>query len=708
MGVAISDDHRELAKVVRSFLADHDARKVARGLLDADAENLPPYWANLAALGWLGLHLPEDLGGQGYGLPELAVVVSEFGWAVAPGPFLPTVLAAGVLAGSEHADLVPALAAGSRIGALGLGGALERSGDTVSGDAGPVLGAGIADVLVLPVGADLAVVEAAAVTVTPGGGLDPTRRVATVRADAAPARFLPGGRATAVRLARALAAAEAAGLAAACTEMAVAYAKQREQFGRTIGTFQAIKHHLANMFVESELAAAVAWDAARVDPRSPEADLAAAVAMSRAVRAAVRCSEQNIQVHGGIGFTWEHDAHLFLRRANALAGVLAATGDPETEISDLVAGGVRRSFAIGLPPEAEDHRPAAREVAERVRSLSADERRIVLRDTGYLVPHWPKPWGRGADAVEQLVIEEEFADIEIPSLGITGWNILTIIQLGTPEQQQRWVPDALAGVTTWCQLFSEPGAGSDAAAIRTRGERTDGGWIVTGQKVWTSRAHECQWGFATVRTDASGTKHQGVTMMAIDLAAPGVEVRPLREIAGDALFNEVFLDAVFVPDTDVVGEVGAGWSVARAVLGNEKISIGAEAPGVGLEAHHLLKPADRYQPGDTGYRREIGRLLAEKQSLRLLNLRAAARAVQGSGPGPEGNVTKLLTGEHVQRVAELALRILGPAAVSGGREQITTAYLYSRAYTIAGGTAEVLRNQIAERILGLPRDPLIT
>src|SRR5581483_1974761 len=262
--------------------------------------------------------------------------------AVAPGPFLPTVLASAVLASavpasavlaSDGADresvgeLVRALASGERTAGVGFGGSARVDGSTVHGDAGPVLGAGLADVLLLPAGSDDVVVverSATGVSAKPGRDLDPTRRFPGVTLDGARAVVLAGARPVLVRLARVLAAAEAAGIASACTEMAVAYAKEREQFGRTIGTFQAVKHLCADMLVEAEMATAAAWDAARCDPADPGSELACAVAAARALPAAVENAQRNIQVHGGIGFTWEHDAGIYLRRANSLAALVGA------------------------------------------------------------------------------------------------------------------------------------------------------------------------------------------------------------------------------------------------------------------------------------------------------------------------------------------------------------------------------------------------
>ncbi len=415
-------------------------------------------------------------------------------------------------------------------------------------------------------------------------------------------------------------------------------------------------------------------------------------------------ARMNIQILGGIGFTWEHDAHLYLRRADVLAALAGPSEHAAGEVCELTRQGVRRAFAVQLPPEAGEHRAAARAFRERYQAAAQEDKRGLLVEHGYLVPHWPRPWGRAAGPVEQLVIEEELAGLGIPGLGIGGWVLLTLVQQASAEQVERWIRPSLLGELIWCQLFSEPNAGSDAAAVQTRGVRVDGGWRVTGQKVWTSGAQWCNRSLATIRTDPAAPKHKGITTMVIDLKAPGVRVSPLRELTGDSLFNEVFFDDVFVPDGDVVGEVNNGWTVARATLGNERVSIGGGSR-MGMSATGLVALLDRHAPGDTGHAREAGRLIAEELAMDLINLRQVERAVSGAGPSPEGNVTKLLTAEHGQRVTELGLSIAAAAAVTGGEAALARDYLWQRCMTIAGGTSEVSRNVIAERILGLPREP---
>jgi 3-oxochol-4-en-24-oyl-CoA dehydrogenase len=717
MSIAITDDHRALAKTASDFLAKNGARNAARALLEAQADSRPDFWAEMGNLGWLGLHVQEKYGGSGFGMPELVVVVEELGRAVAPGPFVPTVIASAVLSAIGTPDLqqrlLPGLADGSLVGAAALGGDVAVRDGAAYGSAGVVLSGHLADVLVVPAGDDVAVVESSdgGVTAKVPANIDPSRRAARVTLDGAVATVLPGGRQVLTDLARTILAAEATGIARECTEQAAAYAKVREQFGRPIAMFQAVKHHCANMLVAAEQATAAVWDAARAAAGGGDQfSYTAAVAAALAIPAASQNAQLNIQVHGGIGFTWEHDAHLYLRRAAAIEAI----ADPEAaaaDVTDLVRGGVRRAAAIDLPPEAEPLRDEVRPLVERLRGLDPDARRDALIETGYVMPNWPRPWGRDAGALEQLVIEQEFAaaGIQRPAYGITGWVILTLIQHATADQVTRWVRPALNQEVTWCQLFSEPGAGSDAAGIQTRATKTDGGWLINGQKVWTSGAHLADYGLATVRTNPDAPKHSGITMMVIDMHGEGVTVRPLRQVTGHSDFNEVFFDNVFVSEDDVVGPVNGGWTVARATLGNESVSIGSGDGGRTLPPETFIGPLDANPGRLAGGAARIGRHMARVQVMGVLNLRSAHRAVAGGGPGPEGNVTKLLLAENGHEAAAILARLAGPdaALLDGPGGLAGMLVLGNRAISIAGGSSEIKRNQIGERILGLPRDPLI-
>jgi alkylation response protein AidB-like acyl-CoA dehydrogenase len=717
MSIAITEDHRALAETAADFLTRRGARAAARDLLEAPTEGLPEMWDELRGLGWLGLHVPEKHGGSGYGMEELVVVVEQLGRALAPGPFVPTVVASAALtaAGDDdtRARLLPGLADGSTIGAVALAGQAELRNGRAHGPAGPVLGGGLADVILIAVDEDVAVVEVAdgGVTVELPPNLDPTRRTARVTLDGAPATLLPGARRALVDLARTILAAEAVGVARECTELAAEYAKQRIQFGRPIAMYQAVKHHCANMLVATELATAATWDAARAAAAGGDQfTYTAAIAATLAGPAADLCANLNTQVHGGIGFTWEHDAHLYMRRATTLEAAL----DPEAaaiEVTDLTRAGVKRGRSVDLPPEAEPIRDEVRAFAERIKDLDKDAQRDAMIESGYVMPHWPRPWGRDAGAVEQLVVEQEFAaaGISRPAYGITGWVLLTLIQHATEDQVTRFVPPALRQELIWCQLFSEPDAGSDAAGIKTRGTRVDGGWLVSGQKVWTSGAHYAGRGFATVRTNPDAPKHEGITTMVIDMHAEGVEVRPLRQTTGGSEFNEVFFSDVFVPDDDVVGPVDGGWTVARATLGNESVSIGGGQGGMAIGGEAMITPFDAHPERLGGGAGRIGRHLANTQAMADLNLRSAHRAVAGGGPGPEGNITKLVLSENGHEAAAILNELSGPEAafMEGASAMSGSLVLMHRAMSIAGGTSEIKRNQIGERILGLPRDPLI-
>lgn len=717
MGIAISDAHLELESVAASFLRTAHAREANRALLEAGIETIPPFWDEVAKLGWLGLHLGEEYGGSGYGLEELVVVVEATGRAVAPGPFVPTTVASAVIAAcassAQCTTWLPTLADGTTRAAVGLGGDLTMSGDTATGTAGVIIGGALAELFVVIAGDDVVVFDrdAPGVVVVVPDNVDRARRAATVTLTDVPVTVLTGGAPRARALARTIFSAEACGGARECCDSAVAYAKERHQFGRPIGMFQAVKHHCANMLVDAELATSATWDAARAATGDlDQFELAAAVAATLAFPAFLKNSHLNIQVHGGIGFTWEHDAHLLMRRALVLAAVFETDGAGDQVISSL-RDGVRRAPGLSLPAEAEELRGTISAFAREIAVLDPSEQRSRLIETGYVMPHWPKPWGRDASAVEQLLVDEEFAKARVarPQYAITGWVILTLIQHGTEDQVNRWVRPALTQEVIWCQLFSEPEAGSDAAGVKCRATRVDGGWLINGQKVWTSGAHVAGFGLATVRTDVDAKKHEGITTVVIDMHAEGVEVRPLRQVDGAAHFNEVFFTDVFVPDDDVVGPVNQGWTVARATLGNERVSIGGGMRMGTESATDALAMLDANPQRAAAVAPDVARALAIDQTLRLMNLRRAERALAGAAPGPEGNVTKLVVAEEGQALASIALRLVGPEVAylegpGGFGARIT---LLCRAMSIAGGTSEITRSQIGERLLGLPRDPLV-
>ncbi|MDX2558590.1 acyl-CoA dehydrogenase [Streptomyces sp. TX20-6-3] len=767
MGIAITHEQRELARSVRGWLRRAVPPEEVRKHLDVPdtATGRPAYWDAAAGQGLLGVHLPEEYGGGGGDLGDLVVVVEEAARALLPGPWLPSVLAAELLRRAGQTELAAALASGERIGAVafdgtgagsapagaGSGGGPDGSGPDSDGPGGsgpdgagpggsgpdrggpgpgtlaavrtaggylldgaapPVLGGAQADLVILRAatadGSVWLAVDTDGLAVRPHESADPTRPTAGITARN---RHVPAARELALDtalvhdLAAVLFAADACGTAARAVETAAEHARTREQFGRPIGQFQGVKHLCADMLVRLEQARALTWDAARAgddDARSLTAALAAATALDTAFT----CAKDCIQILGGTGFTWEHDAHLLLRRA-LVARQLLGTGD-RYRLAALrhAADGVRRGLRLDLPPEADPYRAAAREAIAPAAGLDPAAARRALAPTGYAAPHLPEPYGLGAGPLQQLAVQRELdeAGITVAGLGIATWVVPSLLAHGTPAQQDEHLGPTLRGERLWCQLFSEPGAGSDLASLRTRAERTeDGRWRINGQKVWTSAAQWAHHGILLARTDPAAPKHKGLTYFLVDMRnTPGIDVRPLKEITGESLFNEVWFDDAILPADAVVGEVDDGWRVARNTLGNERVHMADQvAFDTGLEA--VIARADRV---DSSVRVRIGALLAEAHALACIGLRTTLLQVSGLEPGAGASVRKLVQTLHQQKLAELTLELLGPegAVREGPGERAVHGLLMSRCLTIAGGTTQVQLNVVAERLLGLPRD----
>jgi alkylation response protein AidB-like acyl-CoA dehydrogenase len=343
-----------------------------------------------------------------------------------------------------------------------------------------------------------------------------------------------------------------------------------------------------------------------------------------------------------------------------------------------------------------------------------------LAQAGLVAPHWPEPWGRGADVEYQLLIDDELSRAKVQRpinpIGI-GWAGPTILYAGTPAQQERWLPGLLSGEEFWCQLFSEPNAGSDLASLSTSATLDGDEWVITGQKVWTSYAHIATWGILLARTSKEGAPQKGVSYFVCPMNVPGVTVRPLIDMTGDHAFNEVFLDEVRLPKDYLIGEVNDGWRLAKVTLGNERVSLSGEGAlwGRGATAADLVSEVRDQDVAHSAVERDdLVRCWSHGEILRLLRLRLLSAALAGREPGPEASVRKALADDHGQEVMTLAHRLAGVAGMvsgrgpggRGGAEGAAWTYglLYSQALTIGGGTSAVQRNIIAERVLGLPKD----
>jgi 3-oxochol-4-en-24-oyl-CoA dehydrogenase len=708
----IGDEQSAARELVRDWAAGSGAGAGSKAAIRDVEQGKPHAWRpvfdGLAGLGLFGAAVPEDCGGAGGSIQDLCAMVDEAAKALVPGPVATTALATLVVFDPQ---LRAALASGERTAGIALDGHVELD-DTASRASGAlpwVLGASDKvgeGLLLLPADGKWLIVDATAdgVAVEPLAATDFSRPLARVVLTSAPATVLeiPGDRVA--DLAATVLAAEAAGITRWALDTAVAYAKVREQFGKPIGSFQAIKHLCAEMLCRAEQVAVAAADAANAgaDPDQRQLSIAAAIAASIGIEAAKANVKDCIQVLGGIGITWEHDAHLYLRRAYGIGQFLGGSTRWLRRTVELTQAGVRRCLSIDLSDVA-DLRPRIAGAVAEVAALPEDKRPVALAEAGLLAPHWPAPYGLGAGPAEQLLIDQEMlsAGVSRPDLVIGWWAAPTILEHGTPEQAQRFVPATLRGEIFWCQLFSEPGAGSDLASLRTKASRVDGGWTLTGQKMWTSSAHKAQWGVCLARTDPDAPKHKGITYFLVDMSSPGILIRPLREITGAAQFNEVFMDGVFVPDEMVVGTVNDGWRLARTTLANERVAM-AGGTTLGNPMEELLASLAGIDL-DVAQQDRLARLISTAQAGSLLDERIAQLALAQSNrsPGAESSVRKLIGVRYRQALAEYRMDLTDGAGVV--EDAAVHDFLNTRCLTIAGGTEQILLTLAAERLLGLPR-----
>jgi alkylation response protein AidB-like acyl-CoA dehydrogenase len=335
----------------------------------------------------------------------------------------------------------------------------------------------------------------------------------------------------------------------------------------------------------------------------------------------------------------------------------------------------------------------------------------TLFEGGWAGITWPQAYGgRGGTSMQQVIFGQEQSRFEVSTGALTvgiGMVGPTLIAWGSEEQKQRFLGPMLRGDEVWCQLFSEPGAGSDLASLSTRAELDGDCWVVNGQKVWTSLAHQSDWGILLVRTNRDAAKRHGISYMLIDLNTPGVEIRPLRQIDGVAHFNEVFLTDARVPVDQVVGQINEGWKVAQTTLQSERVAIGS---GEGLRFDDLRMLSAR-AGGSLRFRQEIAAAYIRMELLRYLGLRAQTALSQGRLPGAESSVMKLAYSRHVAATADLLMALEGPAGMLGVEAAPDEGFwqqqfLSQWSIRIGGGTDQIQRNILGERVLGLPRDPV--
>ena len=740
MPLALTDEQAALTAAVAGFADRHAPRTATRSRLDAwAAGERPAFWNVLVTQGFHAVHLPERVGGQGGGLVEAACVLDAAGYALLPGPLLPTVIAGAVATTSPPSaagdEILETIAAGAPAAVVlpeagQLSASANDGGWTLNGVVGPEIGLCGAARIICSARTDTGDLRWFALHSTQSGirlhrnaSTDLTRDVGTMHVDQVQVsreQALDGIDAQQTRwVAVGLMAAEAAGIARWCVDNVVAYLKVREQFGRRIGSFQALQHKAATLFIESELAVAAAWDAVRPGAQPPlQQQIAVAGAAIIAVARLPGLVVDAMAMFGAIGYTWEHDLHLYWKRAISLAAAVGPAaqwahllGEPTNpgrdfsiEMSDTEPE-FRARIAATLDMAAALHNDAVGRQNPEYPQFRTGPQRTALADAGLVAPHLDTPWGVNASSAQQLIIDEEFDKrpyLVRPSLGIAQWILPTVLTAGSDRQRRRFAQPTLRGEMTWCQLFSEPGAGSDLASLKTTATRVDGGWRINGQKVWTSLAQRADWGALLARTDPAVAKHKGIGYFLLDMRSPGIRIRPLRTASGDEHFNEVFLDDVFIPDDMLVGDPGVGWSHALATMANERVAIGAY---VKLDKEAELRGlAAQSRPDQWAVRQALGEIRAEANAIGALAVRDTLSRLAGHEPGPASSVAKVATALFVRRVTSHALQFSGRSALVSDAGQAAVAQsLMMPAELIGGGTVEIQLNIIATLVLGLPR-----
>ena len=611
MTLGLSPEQQELSDAVGQFAGRHAPVAATRGSFDdLAAGRRPGWWDALVGNGFHAVHLPESLGGQGGRLIDAACVLEAAGKALLPGPLLPTVAVGAV---ALLADATPAAEALVRDLAAGVTAAVvlpddgdfraraDDGGWWITGTSHVTAGVCAARTVLVAARADdddlvwvVVDTENPTATVQPVNGTDLVADAGILRLDdyrAAESSVLSGidpDRARCVTVS--LVASMMAGIAQWCVEAVTAHLRIREQFGKVIGTFQALQHNAAMLLVSSELATAAAWDAVRAaDEPLDQHLIAAAGAAVIAISPIPDLVLDALTMLGAIGFTWEHDVHLYWRRAISLGGSIGPANRWARRLGELTCAKMR-DMSVNLGDAESEFRSWVAETLDAAIQLRNDKpaphgdypdqasgpQRTLIADAGLMAPHWPAPWGVDAGPLKQLIIDEEFAKrpgLVRPSLNIAEWILPSVLAAAPKDLQEKLISPTQRGEIHWCQLFSEPGAGSDLASLATRATKVDGGWRINGHKIWTSLAQYADLGALLARTDPEASKHRGIGYFILDMRSPGIEIQPIKTATGQAHFNEVFLNDVFVPDEMLLGAPTDGWSLAIATMAEERSAI---------------------------------------------------------------------------------------------------------------------------------------
>jgi alkylation response protein AidB-like acyl-CoA dehydrogenase len=757
------DEPSEVQRMLRDAAADFFAADGEGQRLREWRGRLPGFdrarWQRMGEMGWTGLCIPEAFGGSGLGLAEAVVLAEQCGRALAPEPLVAGALlpAWALVQGDSQAlrdrwlpplvrgEVQLALAASTEPGAPQ--GALRvdarGSGFVLAGRRSCVAAAAGADAFLVavegPQGTMLLMVEAGqrglsvATQARVDGGFWGELCFDDVEVDAS--QLIAGPSRSGAAIERALdqariaAAAELLGAMSKALETSVAYISVREQFGRPVGSFQALQHRAADLLIQVELTRSVVLQAAATadahgdDPR--RLAVAASQAKARASIAALEVTKGCIQLHGGIGYTDECAIGLYLKKAMFGAAWLGSAAAHRRRYGELaVAGGDAEApevIAAGDPPIRRDELrrwladsfpPEWRFPPSRLSQRETLAWHAKLHARGYVAPNWPKEYGgMGLSTYEQVALQSEFDRHGIhiaPNMGVVMLGPL-LIRYGTEAQKRDILPRILSGEVLWCQGYSEPSAGSDLASIRTTAVADGDDFVVNGQKIWTSFAHEADWIFMLVRTDPTAKKQEGISFLLADMRTPGITVKRIRNLTGNAEFCETFFDNVRVPRANLVGGLNQGWTMAKSLLGSERIMIGNPRGARAPLARLLELARARGLDGDATWRARFDQLRLDVDDLEALFVRCVEALRRGRELGAEVSMLKIWITEAQQRVADLMLETAGTDGVADASMALHSGALHpanvffsARPASIYGGSNEIQRNILAKAVLELP------
>lgn len=734
---------------VDKLLEDCATPQQLRQLLDQPGSFHTKAWNALVELGALSVVVPDPTSASPIGWSLLADLVRMTGRYTVSIPLAAAAVAIDSIK-TQHAELVERIAEAKLIVAL----ALDEPGQNfqhlpalsdgkISGTVFGCAFAAVADLVLLAVTngeeALLALMDCAdpGVSRSITRAVDNARGSATLRFDGVPATIVGDTKTLErARLSAALMVAfEQIGGAERCLELACDYARERKAFGQPIGAFQAVKHKLADFYTAIELARGCAHAAsANLERAAPQLRQSVAAAVLAATDAFDFVSAETIQVFGAIGVTWEAPPHHYYVRARTLAvdcGSRYAWRDVLVESLLDPNSAVDETRPLGESP-LEQFRGNARSwlrqnaPAYEVTGGESVEEKLALgrrwqalkAANGYSAITLPTLYGGGGGSdLERIAFAEEELRYDLPTafFGVSlNMTVPTFALYASAAAKEKLLPPAIRGDQIWCQLFSEPSAGSDLAGLRLSAKRDGAGWRLNGQKIWTSWAQFSDWGYIAARTDPSLPKHKGITCFYLNMHSPGIEVRPIRRIGCDQEINEVFFSDVYVADDQRMGEVNGGFSVILTTLMIERYALNDEfAGGPKLDRFIALTKSVNYggRPAcqDGEVRRAIATSYVEWLGQRSIHERAMAKMAVGAEPGPEGSIRKLLAAKARQRLCAMALDILGREGLQlpagrNERNDFAHSWVDVPQLRIAGGTDDILRNTIAERILRLPQD----